>query len=43
LKKKLKNSYYLSSPPNFEIGEQLKLYHSEKYLDFIKNRKEEQV
>jgi len=41
LKKKLKNSYYLSSPPNLEIGEQLKLYHSEKYLDFIKNRKEQ--
>jgi len=30
----------LSSPPNIEIGEKLKLYHSDAYLEFIKNRKE---
>lgn len=40
IKKKLKHSLYLSSPPNVEIAEHLKLYHSDKYLEFIKNRKE---
>ncbi|ORX54789.1 Bromodomain-domain-containing protein [Piromyces finnis] len=40
IKKKLKHSLYLSSPPNNEIAEQLKLYHSDKYIEFIKNKKE---
>ncbi|OUM67929.1 hypothetical protein PIROE2DRAFT_58428 [Piromyces sp. E2] len=40
IKKKLKHSLFLSSPPNVELSEHLKLYHSDKYLEFIKNRKE---